>query len=136
MTNKLPVAGKRYKEKETGKIFKLNVMFDDAIRSMVLDGDNYSQRFPTSITFWERFEELPEDKAETKPSIFNEIRNLYELKYNDLDPHIEDIVKLNELAIEETKNEIISAFDEIFPKKNGESNFCDKAETRPETQNL
>lgn len=46
------------------------------------------------------------------------IKSFYDLKFDELDPYIEDIIKLNELVITETKKEIENCLTKLFPIKN------------------
>ena len=71
MTNRLPVVGKRYKDK-SGLVFKLKA--HSVIRSDYPDWwtEFCFEEMKISCPlrhFFENFEELPEDKAETKPEI-------------------------------------------------------------------
>jgi len=45
------------------------------------------------------------------------IKDFYDKKFDEFDPHIEDIIKLNELAIDATRKEIEKCFDKLFPIK-------------------
>lgn len=69
MTNKLPVVGKRYILKflkRKGSSLEL-LRMDDTFVEMKYPGNQIEKYSFPKEDFWKMFEELPEDKAETKP---------------------------------------------------------------------
>lgn len=79
MTNKLPVVGKRYKATDSNKLItsKNHILTCDEIfpTTVILDKAASYICWPISC-FFEDFEELPEDKAETKPETQSHISEL------------------------------------------------------------
>lgn len=68
MTNKLPVVGKKYRDKIHHIVFKVDNIIDGKLY-YTMDGRKLIANMPILIEHWNYFEELPEDKAEIKPTI-------------------------------------------------------------------
>jgi len=104
MTNKLPVVGKRYKrESQEYKCVGLNLYGTNFYFKMLRDKADLSKEY--NLCDFYQFEELPEDKAETKPRREEQTISfqdaIYDLKHEVENIQYSDDLKINPASIVE-----------------------------------
>lgn len=128
MTNKLPVVGNQYKNKITKDIYKA---FKHKARENCYFMENQSQGWDLVVPlhdFFIEFEELPEDKAETKPTIKENLTL-------ELSPEVKEAIeKLKGISLKATLSNIYyhEQYKEMRDKVDNLLNALDKQFNLPQ----